>query len=596
MTALPIFSWLAACGLAFFPIASGQVSNDVKVIDQYGGILRFGPLKLSELPSRVTVEKGKAALFVDSTDRAGGRVAIYAINDTGKPMVGLIFELNDVWQEAEINGVWCITDFVGPGCGTVPPPQALPEGQAWILTGRDPTLGKIDGKIRYCLAVPGQRPIASAPISGKYSIERDGEFYFDSLAFQLTESFVSLDKLAEWKPNDFSLNFDEGLIALELLRHLEPASNLRSLIRDWLAKQDWSRWKNSGETLRRREILERTLNSEWLGEANEKRFLEHCLEQLEKHDPKQPSQVVSRKVLWRMLGHFSLSDHSHLINPERYDRLETFRIMGNPWGASREQIRRLLDFALKDLIDGHPHVRKVAADFLRKPWIRPDDISADRLRTLLTSTYQPAVRVGITRLSKIEPDDSRIWVSQNSEKLGDQLGSVWEELMVRNEPMSDWEIPVVTHFIRQKPLQAFFSLKSRCSRYHGDGKTILEVPVAFKNVVREYLTKEAAAKTVRGIRPSRSPWSTSPPPYNPDSAFPQYLGDTIAILNSWNDPKDDALIAKFLDHPGSGYSYQNKGELMRFYTVRGAAETALKKRGKPPASPVQLQEKLFVDE
>jgi hypothetical protein len=571
-----------------------KVLRERAIINAYGDAL-FHHIGNSGLPEDLSYPKGVLSLIADPKARGGGRIAVYIINASGKPVPGLDYELTHVWQEVRDGETWKRTEALGLGCGTVAPPKALAAGHTLIRTATDPAIGDVEGDLRYCLSVPGGRPIASQVIRGKFSSQAYEEAAYGSnhLEHSIWIDFRNGVRLNSWEGCILARNHEEMAACVELMRVYDESSSLRGAIRDWLQESRGKTKGQHGELEVFEASLRRSLASPWEHAADEHRFFVHCLGLLSADNTSAKEYGTRgncRAVVWRCLGNWQQSSFTQ-VNPERFDQLAACAVMGNPWRADTKEMSSMIEMAEADIRSNDPAIRDAAGRFLTGKWISAGLYDNERYRKLLTIDSCVARRTALLGLAGRNLRSEAIeWLGIHYETLGTELIWVWNTLWHRDDPLAHWEIPIAKHLPQHDPLHAFFQLNSRYML--GGPSPKWELPVELREPVREYLIRESRERKVVGQKlPTRDSEGVTAR-YEPETFHPQYLAEGLTILAHWKIPEDTDVLRSFLDHPAAGYSRHDKVTENKFYTVRERALALLKARRETTPENLVLREQI----
>ena len=570
-----------------------KILREHEVIDE-NGRPRLGKIENSELPADLAYPKGVLSMTADPKAKGGGRIAVYIINASGKPVMGLYSEAAKLWQEVLDGETWKLTEPfpVHYDITFSLMDHALAAGHTLITTGKDPAMGDVDGNLRYCLSVPGERPVISQVICGKFSKDAFEKATFTRNEFELSiMNDFRQGVLRDIWGSGLVTNREEFAAAVELLRTYDECSALRNSIREWLQEP---RDKTIGEDHELDKVeasLRQSLASPWERTADEHKFFVHCLGLLSVSEAakKYGMPENGRAVVWRFLVNWPTITIGP-INQELFDHLAANKASGNPWRAEAKEMSLMIGLAEADLTSKDPAVQNAAGRFLTGTWISDGLFENDRYRRLLKVESSVARRTGLLGLAGRNRRDEAIeWLGLHYETLGTELKWAWYTLSNRDDPLAPWEIPIVTHLLSGDPLQTFFDLNCRLLTTDSPN---WEMPVGLRKPVKEYLIREARERKVVGEKLPAYDSGGKRVRYEEESTQPGHLAAALSILAHCQIPEDTEVLRSFLDHPAASYSRYDKVTETKYYTVRAKALSLLKSRGEETPGNAVLEEKI----
>lgn len=337
-------------------------------------ISRFGDVSCSTFPLMmlspgIKYEVGKVSLIPDPTDRGGGRIAVYLVNATDQPLPGADSEARQCLLEAKDGGQWRACDNYLFGCGNIPLPKDLPPGYGQIFSAADPSVGDVEGELRYYLSLPSCGFIVSASFPGKYDSRRMEEATFKGYAGAAIMNGLDGRK---WWDVSWSVphSREECLAAAELERCEGGFTKTRSALVLWKDRN------LPGEQMAYCRAIIELLARPWYPDVDGSRLIQRCAKALTHVEPAEfGSPERCRAMIWRYLKCSrrmrEIVLRGMLVGPEQWERMKKDRLSGNPWGADRESFSILIREAVESQHSPNREEREAVAEFLSGSWIKP---------------------------------------------------------------------------------------------------------------------------------------------------------------------------------------------------------------------------------
>jgi hypothetical protein len=372
--------WLASGLLLIAPVARAEneaeyakkraEEEEQRIRTQRTGGGCYSAFPLTMISPGIKFEAGKVSLVPDPTDRGGGRIAVYLINATDKPLPRADSVTLRCFLEVRDSGQWRACESYLADCGNNPPSKDLLPGYAKIVGALDPFVGDATGELRYCLTQSSCGPIVSASFPGKYNAQKMEEATFSGWAGAAILNGLDGKK---WTDPSWSVprSREECLAAAELERCEGGFTLTRSALVRWKGRN------LPGEEMARcRVVAIELLERPWHPEIDESRLIQRCVKALARGAGERAefgSPEHCRAMIWRYLKSHerksAIDMRGGYINPERREQIKRNRLSGNPWGADRESVSILLREAGVSLRSSNRQEREAAAEFLDSSWI-----------------------------------------------------------------------------------------------------------------------------------------------------------------------------------------------------------------------------------
>ena len=327
-------------------------------------------IALGLIPKELKAEPGKVSLIPDLKDSEGALIAVYLANGSEQELRGADTNYAHCFLEVKDGNRWRACERFTPGCftGEFPEPERLPAGLAKIFLGINPNQGDMTGELRFCIVLPGVRPIVSASFQGRFSSKR-----FEEAAPRpapVSQSIVDgLADMIAGKANDGSRRRiahspEEYIAAAELERCYDESSATKTAVIRWQATL-----QADEEMTACRKTVAALLERPWNRQKDARALFDRCFTALTRHDGGNAdfgSPERCRAMVWRYLSEFRSEWHEVFINPERWDQLEAIQRSRNPWGVDKKLITTLVEEATASLRSLDPEERKAADTFLKR--------------------------------------------------------------------------------------------------------------------------------------------------------------------------------------------------------------------------------------
>lgn len=561
--------------------------------------VRAGAFLLQALPDGVTYAKGKLSLVPDLRDRDQGEIAIFLINDTSKSIPGVVFEYTEAVEEVKIGRHWRRCQPFGYQCGSVEPPQDLPPGQALLLRGPDPTIGDLEGEIRYSLESPD---LVSQTIRGRYSSKAYSDAGLDhssngGIAGDIVSGLIE----GKWELCEIAKNPEEINAALVLERSYDESWASRLYASRWLRKH-YDPETASDEERKCAARMKQVFSVSWNRALDVEGRLRRCLSALDSCRPVS-HQIYGtpekcRAVVWRYLNRISEHHGLGYLTIEQRAEARARVDQGNPLGATMEQLILLKREAENSFEHGDEAERAAATWFLCFDWWPHDLIPDDEIVHLLNSGTPATCLWPIQVLSaKGQREVAVEWLFKNLESLNQDAADRWVPTLWGKDPvLGDADLRLFHALLARNHFEGVGTFSRVQQGWHEHG--VPEWSGKFRVELRAALERELHENSVQGMeRPDFDVWGEPLPLTPPNQARRQDLGHlsgALAVLAAWENPEDTPLIKSFLHHPGVSYRTINRNQTFKCYEVRSEVVGILKKReGKDAANGVILEEPLL---
>ena len=538
-----------------------------------------GAIGLDELPDELTFEKGQLSLVPDPKDRCEGRIAVYLVNSTDKVVTGIDYYSTQVTTEVKDGNHWANCSPIRLGCGnSVPHPVDLKPGQALLLAGDDPSVGDLEGELRFILFSSPEIPLASRSFAGKFSSKE-----FNSLEGrgstpnrELSYAFEEISSGSSWESGWMIRSPGELVAATNLQRSYDDGRYFRDLATKCL---DITGIRDNPSL---REELQKTLSAPWDNCRDQGAVFDRAWLALNANAGGRWSQGAperNKALVWRFLTTTSNPWKGYTLNPEQRALVEKIKQSENPWGASKEQASQLVALAVQRLQGTDPEERKAAGGFLQETWIKASHLPDEVVTTMLAagdSISRDAALAAMANRGKRA--EAGAWLLQRRDIFHNEIGDLWRLVSRNSDALEDWEAPIAAERMKADFGETLIELAKRC-RIEASQIHKPPLPDILCGPVRAYLSEEATnPRVILSLPPHRddlgrlkfdldgSSWQRSAP-----------LRYALILLGSVEDPKDSTLLKEFLKHPGCSYSTGDTP--MRAFEIRDLAAQILKARG-----------------
>jgi hypothetical protein len=500
------------------------------------------------------------------------------MNATDQKVVGADWFHTHCFLEVKDGNRWRACERVILGCGnSIPDPASLPAKHAAIFLGIDPNEGDLTGELRFCIAIQNDRPIVSTPFQGRFDSKR----FEEAVPRQTPGSKSIVDGLTGMIAG--KLPSQQG-IARTLEEHIAAGELERCYDESSITKTTFVRWQatlpTSEETAPCRTALTALLKRPWDHQLDAPALFDRCFTALTGHNREKEfgSPERCRAMTWRYLSEFRSEWLELLINPERWDQLDTIRKSGNPWGVDNEHAVALVEEAIASLRSTDPDEREAAGTFLKGHWIGEKHLPDERCLFLLGQDSTVARMAAIAALERRgKGQQAGKWIVDHPDLSEPELAALWAAAIGNATTSPDWELPVALRLLENPSLETLAALARRSARVDDAGGN--PFPAQVREPIRRILAQEAKAMRWIGLPPPNRGESDESESRRQDlrSREPDRLQSVLYAVAGWGDPADTSLLSSYLAHPAAIYSTTDK-QIIRRYQIRSVAAELLRDR------------------
>lgn len=564
-----------AWGQAFDPaVIRERVAANGAAAALYHGILE-GQVGLEFLPKDCKYEENEVSVMPNPKDRYEGRIAVYLINATDHPIGGE----GNPFQEVLVGGKWKKTHPISISTcamGYVAPPPIAPRS-AIIFLQSDPSVGDLEGTLRYVVNLRGETVVASEPFKGRFpSKEFDAaDEGLDSPSFDPRKRIPFHSALMPgWTIETRARKCEEVIAALHLERSYDEATATRRAATRW-------------QQLLAKEVIEdpcrvalrELLATPWPLDHEEASLFNRCRQALTADESQNWSYGAPerfRNVVWEYLADLTPDRGAQWCNPERKAELDVIRASGNPWGVDRADAVALLGLAAERLKSAPAEETEAAGRFLRGSWIKDSHFPDEAVRRLLEIDSPHARRTALTMLiNRGKQEEASAWLAGHHRELRKEMKVLLPLVQTFPAPFQAWQTECALGWMKDDFKGALGYLLQYSER--NKRREEAELPRELRAPILRFLEDEADRQRIKSDPlPTRDAQGKLRDPQGGDIfARIAPLKIAVLVLVQWKDPADDELFKKLSAHPAAYYEVSDD-KASRYFEVRAFIVDTLK--------------------
>lgn len=534
-----------------------------------------GAVSLERLPKEIKYEEGKVSILVNPKDRFNGFIVVYLVNATDQPMSGDGTSIQEVlvgnkWKRTNpISISTCATGYV--------PPAPIGPHSALIFLQSDPSLGDLDGTLRYVVNIQGEVVIATAPFPGRFSSKEfdEAETWFDDPSCRLQERFPDGSTIkANWNAGTQGRKCEELIAALHLARSYDEAKAVRRIATKWQQLLAKEQIMNPC-----REALRELLAMPWPLDRDEASLFVRCRQALTAADGQNWAYGAPERfkdVVWQYLTELDPHRDARWCNPERKAELDAIEASGNPWGVDHRDAIALVSLAAERLKSAPLAESEAAGRFLQESWIKDSHLPDTAVMSLLDIDSPHARRTALTMLvNRGKQEEASAWLARRHKELRKEMKVLLPLVQTFPAPFQAWQTECALGWMEDDFKGSLGYLLQYSER--NKRREQAELPRELRAPILRFLEDEADQQRIKSDPlPTRDAQGKLRNPEGGDIfARIAPLKIAVLVLVQWKDPADDELFKKLSAHPAAYYEVSDD-KASRYFEVRAFIVDTLK--------------------